>query len=118
MVMNVLATIDTNLKKSSLEKSINLEFLEDLIKNNHYLKPKNSSQIEFMKLIQGSWIFTFRNEIIQAFTHEDIGRYPTDIDGMNSRTIYAQRIHELDKLMEKIEGACKKINEMLNDAKE
>lgn len=115
--INALTTINDNLKNLSVEMPSDLTFLEDLLKPDGQVEPKNPAQFEFNRLIQGAWIFNFRNEIIQTFTHEDIGRYPTDMDGINSRTIYAQMINELDKFIEKIEDSCKKINEKIDDVK-
>jgi len=113
--IDILTIVNSDLQNLPTGMPTALEFFEKLLKIIPDVERNNPFQRDFMKLIQGAWVFAFRDEIIMTFTHEDIGRYPTDIDNVSSRTIYAQRSKELDKLIERVEGVCKKIDMMLQN---
>lgn len=117
MILKILTELTENFKNLPENMNLDLGFLENMINALAQISSKNSSQNEFMKYIRSAWIFSLRNEIIQTFAHEDIGRYPTDIDGKSSLIIYAQRVSELDKLIDNVENTCKKINDVLMDKK-
>ena len=117
-IIDVLSLISANTKSiqtiSDMQKlppQNSLSFLTQMIQNVH--TPENESQARIKKLFQGTWPFQFISEIMQVFTHEDIGRYPIEIDGKISRVIYVEHADDLDNLIEKIETVCTKIAQRL-----
>lgn len=119
-IIDILSKISSNTQNihtiEDIQKLIprsSLSFLENAIQDLAENESQNKSQLEIKKLLQGAWVFQFIHEIIQTFTHEDIGRYPTEIGKKIARIIYSEHVDELDKLIEKTETICNKIDQKL-----
>jgi len=89
--------------------------LEKLIKKVIELAPQKEIvlQTPFMKILLLAWLFSFRDEMVMTFPHEELGRYP-EIKDINSREIYRNNEQNLELLIKRVSGCCEKINDMMN----
>jgi len=66
-----------------------------------------------------AWLFSFSTQILKVFTHESIGRYPTEIEMRNekrsSRNLYEEKNEILKDLENEVEEACNRLNLMIFD---
>jgi len=63
----------------------------------------------FLKYLGVVRTFQWIDPVIAAYPHEEIGRYPFDIDGTTPTEIYKERKDELSNLLKMIELACSQI---------
>jgi hypothetical protein len=66
-----------------------------------------------MKILVFAWLFSFRDEMVMTFLHEELGRYP-QIKDINSREIYKNNAKNLEILINRIPGCCTTIDRMMN----
>lgn len=92
--------------------------LGDIIKQD--IQSKDQYAQDLFNILRLAWLFSFRDEIVEMFTHEDIGRYPTEIlgttsniDSKSSREIYEINVKELDSLIERVKKKCDEIESVL-----
>lgn len=111
-VSKIIPTIQNGLQNTTSGMPDLFPLIKEIIKRN--IKISDSSALEFISILRLAWLFTFRNEMVEAFTHEDIGRYPTEIDGKSSRDIYQTNVKNLDNFIERIKKACNEIESVLN----
>jgi|APSaa5957512535_1039671.scaffolds.fasta_scaffold44705_1 hypothetical protein len=90
------------------------EQLENLIKEIMLMSNRKNAIVSsyFMKVLLFAWLFSFREEIIMTFPHEEIGRYPNMIS--NSRQIYKDNKLNLEKFIQKVSQSCEKIDQMMD----
>lgn len=74
---------------------------------------KSILQTDFMKTLLIAWILSIKDELMFAFPHEDLGRYPVTIEGKSSRLIYEQNSVKLNEFILKGANACDKIERII-----
>jgi len=71
------------------------------------LSKTDTDFISKLYLLIRTWLWI--ETVIESFPHEEIGRYPTDINGMNSELLYKEKKENLLRLIQKIRTACDQI---------
>lgn len=96
--------------------SIWFDKLEQIIKKTISLadstQKEKTIQTPFMKVLLLAWLFSFREEMIATFPHEEIGRYP-QLKDIRSREIYKNNVQNLETLIKRVSECCKRIEEMI-----
>lgn len=92
------------------------EKMQELITKIVYLADdkEKALQKDFTRILLLAWIFSLREELIQTFPHEELGRYPDSFDGKSSLKIYEENSLKLDALITRVSEGCDKIEIMLD----
>ena len=68
----------------------------------------------FGQLIALTELFLYTTVIVNGFVHQQISRYPTQIDGVDSAEVYARHRDGVERLLGRIYGACEMLMQHLD----
>jgi hypothetical protein len=72
-----------------------------------------AKELDMERVTRLAFVSSFYDVLIRAYPHEDIGRYPTEIDGESSVNIYEKRKEHVWNLIQEIKSACSRIEESI-----
>ncbi len=116
-VSKLIALLQRCLQAAASNSSFNLEKeLNELqvittpalygMKENSFSRKDSDFFLKYFGLVK---TFQWIDPVVAAYPHEEIGRYPFDIDGTTSTEIYKERKDDLSNLINALELACNQI---------